>query len=402
MQVDFINLYNTDSIWKKYWIGSGKERRGHMKEINIAKVIQKKRKERHLTQDDIAAYIGVSKASVSKWETAQSYPDITFLPQLAALFNISIDELLGYEPQLTKTQIRTLYCQLSERFATDPFEEVLGQCREIIKEYYSCFPLLLQMGILLVNHCMLATGSGEPQKILEEARALFVRIRAESGEIELIKQAGNMEAVCLLSLGKPDEVAGILDRPDSVLTPQETLLSMAYEMTGKTQEAKAVCQVGIYQYLIALFSLMSHYQGLCGDDRRMFDETQQRMEALAETFRIQELHPVLLFPYYLCMAQNYAGFGETRKACEYLERYERLAGMAKWPLKLHGDAYFTLLDEWLEDTMPLGNDMPRDEKLVRKSMVEAVSGNPVFAVLAEDAQFQAVVGRLKACEEQAL
>ena len=64
-----------------------------MKEINIAKVIQKKRKERHLTQDDIAAYIGVSKASVSKWETAQSYPDITFLPQLAALVNISIDEL---------------------------------------------------------------------------------------------------------------------------------------------------------------------------------------------------------------------------------------------------------------------------------------------------------------------
>ena len=117
-----------------------------MKEINIAKVIQKKRKERHLTQDDIAAYIGVSKASVSKWETAQSYPDITFLPQLAALFNISIDELLGYEPQLTKTQIRTLYCQLSERFATDPFEEVLGQCREIIKEYYSCFPLLCRWG----------------------------------------------------------------------------------------------------------------------------------------------------------------------------------------------------------------------------------------------------------------
>ena len=42
---------------------------------------------------------------------------------------------------------------------------------QLLKEYYSCFPLLLQMGILLVNHCMLATGSGEPQKILEEARA---------------------------------------------------------------------------------------------------------------------------------------------------------------------------------------------------------------------------------------
>ena len=55
----------------------------------------------------------------------------------------------------------------------------------------------------------------------------------------------------------------------------------------------------------------------------MFDETQQRMEALAETFRIQELHPVLLFPYYLCMAQNYAGFGEIQKACEPSYRRHR-------------------------------------------------------------------------------
>jgi transcriptional regulator with XRE-family HTH domain len=49
-----------------------------MKEINIAKTIITKRKEKGITQDELAAYIGVSKASVSKWETAQSYPDITF------------------------------------------------------------------------------------------------------------------------------------------------------------------------------------------------------------------------------------------------------------------------------------------------------------------------------------
>ena len=39
----------------------------YMKEINIAKIIHSKRKEFRLTQDDIAGYIGVSKASVSKW-----------------------------------------------------------------------------------------------------------------------------------------------------------------------------------------------------------------------------------------------------------------------------------------------------------------------------------------------
>ena len=48
-----------------------------MKEINIAQTIIDKRKEKGITQEDLAEYIGVSKASVSKWETGQSYPDIT-------------------------------------------------------------------------------------------------------------------------------------------------------------------------------------------------------------------------------------------------------------------------------------------------------------------------------------
>ena len=44
-----------------------------MNEINIARTIAKKRKEQSLTQEDLANYIGVTKASVSKWETGQSY-----------------------------------------------------------------------------------------------------------------------------------------------------------------------------------------------------------------------------------------------------------------------------------------------------------------------------------------
>ena len=73
-----------------------------MKEINIAKMIAKKRKEKKMTQDELAKYLGVSKAAISKWETGQSYPDITFLPILASYFNVSIDELIGYEPQMMK------------------------------------------------------------------------------------------------------------------------------------------------------------------------------------------------------------------------------------------------------------------------------------------------------------
>ena len=43
-----------------------------MKEINISKTLVSKRREKGITQDELAEYIGVSKASVSKWETGGS------------------------------------------------------------------------------------------------------------------------------------------------------------------------------------------------------------------------------------------------------------------------------------------------------------------------------------------
>ena len=42
-----------------------------MKEINIGNVLVVKRKEKGITQEELAHYMGVSKASVSKWETGQ-------------------------------------------------------------------------------------------------------------------------------------------------------------------------------------------------------------------------------------------------------------------------------------------------------------------------------------------
>lgn len=77
-----------------------------MKEINLGRILMKNRHRLGITQDDLAAYMGVSKAAVSKWETGTTYPDITLLPKLADYFNISIDKLMGYEPQMTREEIR--------------------------------------------------------------------------------------------------------------------------------------------------------------------------------------------------------------------------------------------------------------------------------------------------------
>ena len=67
-----------------------------MSNLKIGEKIRAKRRERDLTQEELANILGVSKAAVSKWENEESYPDITMLPRIARLFQITIDELFNY------------------------------------------------------------------------------------------------------------------------------------------------------------------------------------------------------------------------------------------------------------------------------------------------------------------
>ncbi len=64
---------------------------------------QRLRKKHNLTQEDVADKVGISSQAVSKWENDLSAPDISILPDLADLFHISLDELLGRE--VTKTEV---------------------------------------------------------------------------------------------------------------------------------------------------------------------------------------------------------------------------------------------------------------------------------------------------------
>ena len=67
-----------------------------MSNLKIGQKIKTKRRERDLTQEELANILGVTKAAVSKWENGESYPDITMLPQIAQLFCITMDELFDY------------------------------------------------------------------------------------------------------------------------------------------------------------------------------------------------------------------------------------------------------------------------------------------------------------------
>jgi len=70
-----------------------------MAELALGEIIKTKRKERNLTQEEVAGALGVSKAAVSKWENCDSYPDVLLLPRIAEFFDVTMDELFGFSPK---------------------------------------------------------------------------------------------------------------------------------------------------------------------------------------------------------------------------------------------------------------------------------------------------------------
>lgn len=365
-----------------------------VKEINIAKVIAHKRKEKEITQNALANYLGVSKASVSKWETGQSYPDITLIPHIATYFNITIDELMGYEPQLSKEEIRHLYHQLAADFANKPFDDVMEHCHEIIKKYYSCFPLLLQMALLFFNHHMLSPHKEQPKEILEEAISLCRRIQSESCDTLLSKEALEFEVVGFQMMGNPKQVLEILGEDVSPMSQTTENMATAYQQLGNIDKAMELTQIAMYQHLLSLIGNATQLITLHTESLERVNMIADRVITIINTFKVDHLNPNSSVQTYFCFAQTYCLLGQTDKAIDMLERYCNVCTNELFPLTLHGDSFFDRIDGWFKD-FDLGNIAPRNEKVVKQNIIDSVKDNPAFAVLAEELRFQEIVKKLK-------
>ena len=69
--------------------------------MELNEKIQQLRKQKNLTQEELAQALYVSRTAISKWESGRGYPSIDSLKAIAKFFGISVDELLSSEQLLT-------------------------------------------------------------------------------------------------------------------------------------------------------------------------------------------------------------------------------------------------------------------------------------------------------------
>lgn len=115
--------------------------------MELNNVIFTLRNEKGYTQECLAEMLGVSTAAVSKWERANAYPDITLLPKIAEIFNVSIDYLLGYDMTSQKT-ISEIIAQANELRCSMKSDEA----EALIKQTLARYPNDLRLRFELARH----------------------------------------------------------------------------------------------------------------------------------------------------------------------------------------------------------------------------------------------------------
>lgn len=349
--------------------------------LKLAENIVRMRHEKGVTQDELAAFMGVTKASVSKWETRQSCPDILLLPQLASFFNVTVDQLLGYEPQLRKEQIRRIYHRLAKRFEKEPFEEVMEESQKLVKEYYSCYPFLLQICVLWLNHAMLAKDQSRQKEILEEIAGLCRHILENSPNIGICNDAVGIKAMIDIQAGKAAEVIESLEEilnPRHLTGENKNVLIQAYIVTGEMEKADRYIQVNMFQNVLNLVGngiqlLMVHGQHL-----ELCRKVMERIDALIEVFTLEKLHPNSVANYYYQVAVTLCMHQKEEEAYQRLERFtELVVQLLEKGIILHGDDFFNQLDSWFEE-LELGAQGVRTGKIVAENAAHVLD-NPVFA-----------------------
>ena len=174
-------------------------------EMTIGANIKRLRTAKNITQEQLSVAMNVTCAAVSKWERGESYPDITLLQPLAYFFEVTLDELMGYDQKKVQADIDKTIALYRKHW-----KERKG--REIIVRAYHDYP----NDYRIMHYYMWNIGGdmadNDPAVLLEhkdEFLSICGKILDGCTEDTLRLGAWNMRAKILHAEGKTDEALRI-------------------------------------------------------------------------------------------------------------------------------------------------------------------------------------------------
>lgn len=225
--------------------------------MKLGEKIKTLRKQKNISQEVFAGYLGVSFQAVSKWECGNTMPDVTMIPAIASFFGVSTDELFDFNLYETEKQVTEL-CENAYQYRwTDP-----EQSERILRDGLQRFPgndiilnnLLYPLDYQtraeeIITLCKSLIESTKDDSVKYDACRILASCYKENGQYDLIRPT--LEIIPEIYFSKLELMASLLDGEER------------YEAA---QKHKNICAEDLINMLI-----------ICGNHLRENGETEKAM-----------------------------------------------------------------------------------------------------------------------------
>lgn len=231
--------------------------------IKLGEKIKSLRKQKNISQEVFANYLGVSFQAVSKWENGNTMPDVTMIPAIASFFGVSTDELFQFNLFEIEKQVEEICDEAYKYRFTDP-----GESESILRDGLRRFPgndIILNNLLYTLDYseradevislCKTLIESTKDDSVKYDACRILAECYRENGEAALVKPT--LEIIPEIYFTKLELMARLLDGDDSYEAAQkqknisaEDLLNMLI-VAGKRLKEMGEAEKADAQFRIA-------------------------------------------------------------------------------------------------------------------------------------------------------
>ena len=119
--------------------------------MSFGKTIKTLRRRADMTQEQLAELLSISPQAVSRWETDTAMPDISLLPALTAIFDVTADELLGIDSARRGERINAILTEAEALCHSGDFAGYLASLREGYAQYPRSYPIMVRLADAIIN-----------------------------------------------------------------------------------------------------------------------------------------------------------------------------------------------------------------------------------------------------------
>ena len=288
-------------------------------------VIQRRRRELGLTQEQLAQALNVTAPAVNKWEKGATCPDVSLLAPLARLLKIDLNELFCFREDLTEDEVQRFAADVLQTVQADGLDAGFAMAAEKLREYPRCDTLLYQCTSVLDGAALLyAKDAGERETHDAQLDAWYERC-AECGDEGIRRRAIYMLAGRYLRREDDQDAQRMLDQlPDELPVDKRLLQIQLHLRRGDAEDAGKLAARALLMCVNEAQTFLwqlTDMERICGNGE-LAAEMAQRSVQLIKLFELWDYNAVVA-PLNLAL--------ENRDAPETLRQLERLMDAAVQP-----------------------------------------------------------------------